>query len=524
MIDGAPGLRKQEFQKENFVFHDAIHLAIEVAEASNGSLPTEAQFDLLHQNGYIAYTSDEVVSIFYGWQDYHQVAATYYEDFLDEKDSKKREILGIIQSERQLGRLPDELFKVKEHYREMDEDGQPVKGNHAGRYRLTEDDAPERIQLSRYAKYEVLEHVLRECNGQEMTDENKLNIVLGFTQATGKAKTSFIGAIQSARPEISVADIENAAELLGFYEYVFPQHRQAYLKEILKVVHVQPEQVGPIRSYFDKKTGKLLLGDTEKRNYLQENPAAKKHVKHLGRLLLEKEVDVKFGRRGQANEWDKSKYMSYGKWLVKVLSLYDETLSVEVLKRGYELGIGPHPDRVRKKFDGSVVNYFQELTDATSTYVGDDRRGVFKDWVFEDYVDHIKKVSAENDGVITKKVLLERIKNGALEPSPHMIEKKFGLKELLEAAGLPNFSKTYSPEQCIEVGLRFARANNGKTPSEVDMQRTDYLMSEYLVRKHFGKVSAYREIVQSKLDSETNLNPTLSVDGQDSLGDGLLAA
>jgi hypothetical protein len=518
MINGAPGLRKQEFQKENFIFHDAIHLAIEVAEASGGSLPTEAQFDLLYQNGYIAYASDEVVSIFYGWQDYHQVAATYYEDFLDEKDSKKREILETIQIERQLGRLPDKLFKTREHYRAVDENGETLKGNHAIRYSLTEEDASEITQLSRYAKYGVLEHLLRGCNGQEMTDENKLNIVLGFTQATGKAKTSFIGAIRSARPEISVADIENAVELLGFYEYIYPKSRKSYLEELLHAAGSNLAENSGINHtaesttletekstkddktkpeiYYDLTDGKLIIGRLALESYLFDYGSFA-NVQELEALLISDDLQVEsFARPHISRKWSNQDMVNYGQWIVGLIEPGGHILRQKTLKRAYELGLGPHPDTmIRKNRFLSLKDYFKAID-----FKGRSRYKQYDDWEFEDFVKHIKNVIDEIGVTPTRAMLSQRIKEGHDEPSPKIIDKVGGLSNILESAGLNRYNKKTDRNSCIERGIHFFN-EFGRLPNAKDIDENSDLPSRFPVNKYCGGVRSYQQMILQRVSN-----------------------
>lgn len=510
--------KKAELQKDNFIFQDAIHLAIETAEATGGIFPSEEHYALLYENGYIAYPPEEIQRIFYDWEDYRQIAQSYYTDFLGERTEKERRIFETIHQERNSGVLPHLLFKAKESYHEVDHLGQPIKRGLNVRYHLTKNDASPDIQLERYAKYKVLEYLLKNYEGKGIPEENKLNIVLGFTQSTGKAKTSYIGAIQSGRPNISKADIENAAELLGLYEYVFPRTRREYLNELLKTMQwpkknraskkisskgylVEPLPSKKPELYYDLSTGRVIIGKLAIDRYLEDSGGYTSDIYELRQLLMS---DQKFPNRASNNpnisKLPDQHFLDYGAFLVNLVG--KENINGVLIARAAQAGLGVGVASIKNRF-GSLNDFFN-LLDIRKNMP----KNIFASWSYEDRVNYIKSVAQINGGQISERILIKHAaierSHGRWAPNIKVVtdNNNYKLSQIIADAGLKSApNHTPHTEQFIEAGIIFFGIHK-RLPTKKDFS-TNGLPSTNSAHRLFGGIKKYQETLLSRIDSST---------------------
>src|SRR3989344_2805091 len=205
-------------------------------------------------------------------------------------------------------------------------------------------------------------------------------------------------------------------------------------------------------------------------------------VRELGQLLVDKTVQIKrVEKRDDYTAWKAEDFLAYGIWLSRVVEPAGGDITYDLLGKAYQLGLGPGIKTIIKYGD------FENCTDYLRRLGRVNRSGSFDSWSFDDYVNHLREVIAQTDKRVTKKILLERIRQGKDEPSPPVIASntQMPFSAVLEAAGQPTYNKKVTSEVCINSVVEFEK-QTGRRPKSADFKSSSILCGEATMYRLFG--------------------------------------
>jgi hypothetical protein len=375
--------------RDQLLFDEAVCLSGDWLEATDGQSISQNQFDDLHRAGFVSHGSQEILEIFYDWEDYQQVSATFYKDKLEEKVQKEQELLDAIKLECGAGLLPEIFLKEAIPYairycKVNSITGERGKVKRQQRFELTEYPAKPKKVIERYYKYQLIDRLSQDSPSDEpMPEGRKIGIAMGFNVASGIALASYNGSLKQSHKLLSDVDIERACEELGCYDYVYRQARDKHLNDLLRSAAAE---------HYDIKR-RRLVGKTAVVDYMRgkEKPEG---IRLLSDLLLGSdfgELGIKKEKR-RVSKASREDVIKYGEWLLSIVenATGRRTMNEDVLRRASMLGLGPSPDQIvhPTRFSSSSEFYSAlNLTDAKIV-----KR--FHNYKMEDFAELLEELSA----------------------------------------------------------------------------------------------------------------------------------
>jgi len=429
-----------------FLMDDALTAGSDWLEASGGTPLTKEGYSDLYLEGFVSFGAEKVEQECGDWASYQQQTVKFYEQRKFEKQARESALLDAAKQGVKHGLIPDVLLRQVVTYTEETSSGRKRK-----RFRFTDDSASDDEILSRYAKYLVADSTLKDRPGEPAKDERKASIALGFTissESDGISLSSFVGSLQNSHTHLKQADIEQSAEDLGVYDYVFPDSRKNHLGAMLASVKPAPEY------YYDLKNQKILvlgrIAVSEFRKF--EGQAQIERLANAGRLLvggnalrvytyaerrgtlyglgeLLRSDDVilpNLGKRAINAEVSKDDVLGYLGWLTLVCVKDSEqggnkNLNEKIIKRAFRLGLGPSYQQVARRTFSSLTEAYQELNQQNLHLVGQ-----FDEWPREKFLEYLRLAGTIKDRTPNLADLIELARQDRRKPSPFRIIKEFG--------------------------------------------------------------------------------------------------
>jgi len=228
---------------QQIIFDGAIGVACDWLEATDGEAISEEVFQNLYDNGYASNPLAEILEIFYDWEDYQTVAQSY---FVEREDSEaaKEALVENLRQEAAVGLIPTVFFDKYETYRVENPSGKKK----LARYRVIDEvGAEDDTILQRYYKYLVVNHVTRNQRPEdEISEERKINLALGFTLKTKKPLSGFYAALRNSIGSLTEEQLMLTVEELGAYDYIYPDSRKRHLQTLVEVGYSEPETLNQI--------------------------------------------------------------------------------------------------------------------------------------------------------------------------------------------------------------------------------------------------------------------------------------
>ena len=233
--------RTQELQQ--IAFEGAIGVACDWLEATDGEAITEEEFQNLYNNGYASNPAAEILEIFYDWEDYQTVAQSYFAE-REDSEAAKKDLVKNLRQEAEMGLIPTVFFNKYDTYRVENPSGKKK----LTRYRLNADEkVDDDIILQRYFKYLVVNHVTRNQPPEdEISEERKINLALGFTLKTEKPLAGFYAALKNSIGTLTEEELMLTVEELGAYDYIYPYSRRRHLETLVEAGYYGPEALNQI--------------------------------------------------------------------------------------------------------------------------------------------------------------------------------------------------------------------------------------------------------------------------------------
>jgi hypothetical protein len=318
----------------------SIEVAGDWLDATNGEFITPKEFQNLYEAGYASVSSIEIDNLFSGWEEFYRVSTEQYVTPEEKEEDLWRKV-EALRIEAENGNIPIELF--------LDIKNVPTHKNKHGRMlndkEFTNKYASLREIYKRYHKYLLVDHLLKDSSdAQEVSEERKISIAVGFTIKTGKPLSSLTAALKNSRSDLQDQDVNLAMEELGFYEYINYGSRGDHLKTILAIG--RPSELPKPEYYYDpaKQTMVMLgatalngfsLGDEKEYLYWLEsrqqvefssrNNFIYKKVKsneilNLNELLTNVDIIVERNndQRNKYNNLSRNLYRSYGQLIISI--------------------------------------------------------------------------------------------------------------------------------------------------------------------------------------------------------------
>ncbi len=503
-----PKANTKEFEKrmlDQITFDGAIEIANDWREATNGSHISKEEYSNLYSAGYVSHTASEVEDIFHDWQDYQIVSQSYYIEPDTRNENEWTAVEGLWQ-EAKIGLIPPQFFIHSEGYKV---EGSNSSSKKLSRHRLTSGSATAKVVLQRYYRYVLTDYILNKGteSGEEVSEDRKINIAMGFTVMTGKPLTSLIGAIKNSRPETTEAEILEAAEDLGVYDYIYPKSREKHLKTLVEVARPKPYKpeyssnfpeellsYEADETYFDLKRTQLVVG----RVAIKEAMRAGRNISPLTELLINDGGIIQSqADRHRFKEWTKEDCLLYGKWLLKQLQGRDR-FTYFTLERASRLRLGLGINGISNRFDNSLNNFYSELHISKKNI-----RGAYGHFSYGDMVRHVQVVGEANAGKVSERLIREYYQEykdkGINVPSPAIIQKVCGAQigEVIESAGY-KVKRKADAEACVSGAVRFYD-ENGRFPCVADIIEAPYLHSWPTIRRYCGNINGLTEMAKQAL-------------------------
>lgn len=281
-----------------------------------------------------------------------------------------------------------------------------------------------------------------------------------------------------------------------------------YKREVLaaSIMHADPEYYYDINKRSIVVLGKLALSEFDDENdqnqlrrlsensrlvigvdaekYSQRIASDDTSIRLLGEILVDKTTDLKrVEPREDFTGWTPDDFLSYGKWLFKVLKPVDKSVTYDLLRKAYRMGLGPNVKTIEKYGGFEGTKEYIKLLGRIN------KAGSFDDWTYDDFVEHLRRVISETDGPVTKSVLLQRVRSGLDEPTAPVIALQTGkpFSVVLEDAGQQYRNKRISREEIIDQIVEFERQND-RRPISSDFANSPLLCSEARMFREFGSI------------------------------------
>lgn len=260
---------------------------------------------------------------------------------------------------------------------------------------------------------------------------------------------------------------------------------------------------------FDVMSGQLLLGQVAIDAHI-EIGGHPLDVHDIGMLLLD--PNIKFTSvelaRSKRKEFDRELALQEGRFIRRLIQASDPNahLTTATINRARQVGLFSYArEKIIKSSDGfqTITNYFEAVGEKKPR-----RRARFDHMTIEDMIDHLKKVGKEEGQPPTIPILLRRMEEGKVEPSPALIKSivkrqdaSLGLLELYTLAGYPESVQLWSKDDYSNWARKVILANEG---IEITEEIIEYFSSQKLgpsthpISDYFGGVVKFRAEVKKQ--------------------------
>ena len=252
------------------------------------------------------------------------------------------------------------------------------------------------------------------------------------------------------------------------------------------------------KHYFDLSNGEVLAGADERDRYIKAGAEAVRVVE-LGNLLRDPQPHVDLEAADyemlDTSEWEPERYQFFTRWLSEIVEPpprpEEKLINKNIFHHARKLGIGPSNYAVRRDF-GSHSKLYAAAKVAETHVVK-----IHDDLSIEDAVSYIQKVGGRRRRP-TESDLQKAHQEDPSNPTVILLWSRFrnigGYNKLVELAGYP-VVKLWEPEDYIDYGVRFMRANDGQV---LTARKANYLSKQQrgptasTIINHFDYMSSYQ--------------------------------
>jgi hypothetical protein len=472
----------EQKKREYNTFYDSIGIGTDFLHATDGAPLEVENYTALYDSGLATYSTEEVLTVFDDWPEFQSFVSQHYSDDVWERWKDKQQILGDIRSRA----LPTGLLN------------KVVPSAEAGRSEFADELVSPDEQIQRYYRYELARRML----SANTEPDRIVSIAVGMNIKTGRShSTSYASEITKSSQIIKAEDVEMAALDTGLFDYIYPEVRESYLKEVrLKSRYKPPKDAASNAGevLYDINTGNLLIGVGRAaiEAYLLETGAYASDLISLEQALTDPELSVNFAhqRAYTYKNYKESDYIQYARWLND--AIIDKDVTARLLRRANHLGFGPGPEQIKSRFK-SLINLYEKagLDTKNAKYRYDDLSD-------DDVIAILKSAAAENEGKISAPYLAKRLSEGKSGLPPDWLRHKYGsLANIFEAAGLRTSNSPVSAMACLAIGAEHFR----KTGELLDGKTIDSdsgLPSRFPFYKNFGGIKGYQQSLKAHLENE----------------------
>ncbi len=470
-------LKQQEWSRQHSIFVAATSIGADYFEAT-GKMPDESVLDNLFSNDYTSYDSKDILEsgVFYDWNDYLSFVEQKQKDRLSEDEMGKKQILSEIAKMIDSGELPFifvadiEPYKSEEKLAKIENDGQRSLNDTK---RLTGVLADSDELTRRFAKYQIASELVIEKEDEKGShsrrlqniNTRRLNIALGVNIDTGKILNhAFVQEIKGSNNLLSIDDIKNSDIYQKWYDVLHLKERQQYLDELgLAAAPLEEPEY-----YYEFESQKLLLlgrvaissfSESDGKKHLEQlaqkqkllvgkqaaavfNRAKKNHTLHELGYLLRSDIELpNLGRRSINNDLPRHELVDYARWLISIASKVPKTnkeadLNEKVIRRAFQLGIGPSYQEAARRTFSSLTKLYDELNHENLHQIGK-----FDSWTRNDFAKYLREAKLLAGRIPTIRDLIKLAHEDRNRPSPFRIIAEFdgSMSLALKEAGFENY-------------------------------------------------------------------------------------
>lgn len=505
-----PNQNQEKIQKD-FIYLSAKTVGVDLMLATNGAPITSYQLDALYVAGFLDYPS-------------HDVLNSYFDDIEDFNDdvyaAYERKVNRRAQREAELIKEMDGAGVPSILYRDIDfvaiEGLSKIKDGNLVRDigQIQSDEVDQQTKLSRYLKYQLAKRLLVAA-GKEPDEHRLAGIALGIYlrdgEQFGKKISSFQSEVNKASDGfISQAEVELAADATKIYDYIYPERRKKFLKELSttankpivlpldeakKAYNLNPELEVSID--FNRKA--LLIGEVAV-NHVLESGYRTNQIHKLGGLLLKGPGDYNLSSANayEYAKWSKEDCIEYGRWLVNILNEYDSDLTARRITNAHRLGIGP----------GIRTLFYKHFTGARDFYkaVGATKRkkGRFAHWGADEWLAWSQRVRADNGGRFTDEIIKANSLENPDDPTLRIAKLHSSIAEFDRGVGQKPYNEKMTFEQCMDMIFKFVDEKH-RLPHRKEYKPAFGLPSLNSIYMHCGGMANVRRIVNEQLANGEDL-------------------
>lgn len=491
------------------IYFNANEVGVDLLSATNGQYITHENLLALNFRGYLDVTPSEIYQVFYDLDDYNSIVRSHWEEDLANKKGEQQKILDEIAAATD---MPDKLFhkldkvwsgKIKKVSKI---NKSPVKTADIGV--LVDEPISDSERIHRYTKYRLAQHLL---TGTGVSSERLMGISIGIflsdskpTERDSSQRGSLISSFQSeirkvSQDSVTQADVELAADSFGWFDYIYPQIREKYLKTISDaarepiVIPLDNSQLAyrldTSEVSIDVEARKLLIGETAVRSAL-EKAGKPENIHKLGELLVRECTDYRLGKRSsyEYKNMRRHDYIDYGKWLLKLVKPYDKDMTARLITTSNRLGLGPGVHSITNQFGN--LRAFYESSGAVKK-----PKGRFAHWQQQQWLDWLDKVETVTGENVTKASIREYSKKHPEEPTLRMLIKAGGINYFRKAANRKAYNEKMTAEECVSMVSNFV-VQNGRMPKRKEYRPAFGLPSLNSIYIHCGGMVNVRKLVE----------------------------
>ena len=472
IVQPVANAKTEHRQRQQSVFLESTSIGVDLMFATGGQQIEAEDLLSLQHSGHLDASLGEITDVFYDLEDFNDIVSSHYAEQHGKRTEQRQAILDEIE---QADDLPPELFWTVERCT-------TPRGTITGEALILNEPTDEATRIERYAKYRLAQQLLVD---RDLGRRRLLAMALGVSivdgapesleQYKGKLFSSYQSEITKASWEtIRQAEVELAADARGWFDYVFPAVREKHLEEVRKTAN-EPIILPLAESYhayklqtpevfIDKRYRRLLVGNRALQSVL-ERGIKPKNILNVGELLVGTTVELKLGELNpyQYSDWEKQRFLDYGQWLIQLIAPYQKELNARTIAKSSKLGLGPGVDAIiSPRAFGSLTQYYRELALSRRP------RGKFAHWQSEEWAQWAQRVAADNDGKLTREIIVARSQEDTEEPTWKMVLNGVGnMTNLLALIGREPYHRKQSLEECLEGGIRFF-LEEGRLPQKKD--------------------------------------------------------
>ena len=269
------------------------------------------------------------------------------------------------------------------------------------------------------------------------------------------------------------------------------------------------ESKEPTSLYFDILSGKHLIGEGA---YYQHIEAGNHpmDIYRLGQVLVDPNIPLPQNESvAVRGSLDREAAISNGRFVLNTVQRYDPNkgLTVKLLEKAWDIGALEYsPSQLRSNQDFRTIIEFQEAVGQENLH----RKSHFDKMTLGDLVTHIAEVAKEEGRKPTLNSLVQRSRDGKLEPSPHIIRRlikqtnpALTFYDLYDLAGLAESTHSWSNERYELWGQDYMWANRGRIPSANALRsasRKRVGPSERGVFTRYGSISNYQQKISDRFE------------------------